>query len=99
MGRTDKTLRWRRRRLLVMTGVLFIFSMMAGADVAAPPGWRTESPRTEIRPAFHFASQGGRSRTGAFAIEADDREGLHGAWVKDVPIKGEKHYRFSACRK
>ena len=59
-------------------------------------GWTTESPRDEIRPAFHFDPNGGRDGKGGYIIEADRREGLDGWWSKSLPVKGGSYYRFSA---
>jgi len=65
----------------------------------APEGWQTVSPRDEIRPAFAFASQGGRGGKGAFVIQHDAREGLDGSWTKSFPVEGGHFYRFEAFRK
>jgi predicted amidohydrolase len=64
-----------------------------------PPGWTTAAPREEIRPAFRYDATGGRGGRGAFIIESDSREGLHGYWQKAFPVEGGKHYRFSAVRR
>jgi predicted amidohydrolase len=69
------------------------------ADAKAPDGWRTASPREEIRPAFRYDPAGGRSGTGALVIAADGREGLHGCWVKDFPVTAGKSHQFRAYRK
>lgn len=69
------------------------------ADAKAPDGWRTASPREEIRPAFRYDQAGGRSGAGALVIVADGREGLHGCWVKDFPVTAGKYHRFVAYRK
>ncbi|HET6572792.1 MAG TPA: carbon-nitrogen hydrolase family protein [Fimbriiglobus sp.] len=68
-------------------------------DAKAPDGWRTASPREEIRPTFRYDPKGGRSGTGALVIAADGREGLHGCWVKDFPVTAGKYHRFRAYRK
>jgi predicted amidohydrolase len=64
-----------------------------------PEGWKPDSPREEIRPAFEYRPDGGRSGSEAFLITADGREGLHGCWVKDFPVTAGKHYRVRAYRK
>lgn len=69
----------------------------AGAD--APDGWKTASPRDEIRPAFRYVPDGGRDGHGCFVIEADRREGLQGWWTRTVPVRGGGHYRFTAFRR
>jgi predicted amidohydrolase len=89
-----------RSTLLVVHFALLFALQAAGQETAPPPdGWRTESPRDEIRPAFHFEPKSGRSGTGALVITADGREGLHGAWVKDFPVLAGKHVRFRVHRK
>jgi predicted amidohydrolase len=65
----------------------------------APDGWRVTAPRDEIRPEFAFEPRGGPDGRAAFSIQADDREGLDGAWVKTFPIEGGHYYRFAAVRK
>jgi predicted amidohydrolase len=64
-----------------------------------PEGWTGVSPRDEIRPAFGFDPKGGPKGDGAFVIQHDDREGLHGWVQKSFPVTGGKHYKFSAVRK
>lgn len=75
-----------------------------GALASVPPdrpvdGWTTAAPRDEIRPAFAFDPNGGRSGKAALVIEADGREGLDGYWTKDFPVSGGKTYRFEAYRR
>ena len=76
---------------------LFLAVFVAGID--APAGWRTESPRDELRPNFRFERNDGRNGGEAFAISAGSLEGLHGSWVKDFQVVGGKYYRFCAWRK
>jgi predicted amidohydrolase len=64
-----------------------------------PEGWSAAAPRAEIRPDFSFDPKGGRDGKGSFLITADQREGLDGSWVRALPIKGGKYYRFHAVRK
>jgi predicted amidohydrolase len=74
-----------------------------GLDSSKPEstaeGWSPAAPRPEIRPDFSFDPKGGRDGKGSFRITADQREGLDGYWVRTVPIKGGKYYRFHAVRK
>src|SRR5205085_2302225 len=46
-----------------------------------------------------YLPKGGRDGKGSLEIRADEREGLHGYWVKTFVITGGKHYRFLALRK
>jgi predicted amidohydrolase/type 1 glutamine amidotransferase len=64
-----------------------------------PPGWTTSAPREELRPRFSYESRRGPKGDGAFVIEQDGREGLHGWWQHTYPVTGGKHYHFSAVRK
>src|SRR5262249_55207793 len=64
-----------------------------------PAGWTTTAPRDEVRPAFRFEPSGGRGGRGAFVLESDAREGLHGAWAKDYPVVGGRTYAFRVFRK
>lgn len=65
----------------------------------APKGWSASAPRDEIRPKFAFEPKGGRGGTGAFVIEADEREALEGYWSKSFRIVGGNYYRFQAFRR
>lgn len=67
-------------------------------QAASADGWTIAAPREEIRPQFEQSKTGGKSGRGALAIRADDREGLHGWWQKNFPVKGGQFYRFSAWR-
>jgi predicted amidohydrolase len=64
-----------------------------------PPGWTAESPRQEIRPDFSFDPHGGPSRTGAFVIAHDHREGLDGWIQKSFDVSGGDFVQFQAMRK
>src|SRR5579872_4255316 len=64
-----------------------------------PEGWKTWSPRDEIRPQFQYEPQGGRDGAGSFIISHDDREGLDGCWTKAFSVGGGRHYRFHAVRR
>src|SRR4051812_45084003 len=67
-----------------------------GSVADAPSGWRTFSPRDELRPAFTFEPRGGADGNGCFIIRAEAREGLDGSWTRTFPVVGGKHYHFSA---
>lgn len=58
-------------------------------------GWKTESPRDEIRPGFEY-TEAGDSRT--FQIQSDSRNGLMGTLSKTFPVEGGSHYRFRVHR-
>jgi predicted amidohydrolase len=62
----------------------------------SPDGWTATAPRDEIRPAFAFDPKGGLDGKGLLSISADKREGLAGYWAKSFPVKGGKHYGFTA---
>jgi predicted amidohydrolase len=62
-------------------------------------GWRSASPRDELRPAFSVAPKKDGEGSGVLVIQTDGREGLDGYWTKTFPVKGGQHYRFSALRK
>lgn len=51
-------------------------------------GWQPAAPRHEIRPRFSYLPTGGRDGKGSLVIVADDRQGLHGYWLKTFPVKG-----------
>ena len=68
-------------------------------DGQFPLGWQPASPREEIRPRFSFDPKGGPKGDGNLVITADEREGLHGWWLKSFPIVGGRHYHFHAWRK
>ncbi|MGI8604250.1 MAG: carbon-nitrogen hydrolase family protein [Verrucomicrobiales bacterium] len=62
-------------------------------------GWETASPRDELRPDFCFVPKKGPEGVDVLVIKTDGREGLDGYWRKTFPVKGGRHYRFSAMRK
>jgi predicted amidohydrolase len=64
----------------------------------APEGWKTASPRDEVRPDFGYQADRGRSGKGAFVIQQDSREGLDGYWTRTFPVTGGQFYRFQAFR-
>ncbi|NLS95958.1 MAG: carbon-nitrogen hydrolase family protein [Planctomycetaceae bacterium] len=70
-----------------------------GAEINAPEGWSTRSPREEIRPDFAYLPDGGPNGTGSFVIEGDGREGANGWWEKTSDVQGGHWYRFRAVRK
>ena len=59
-------------------------------------GWRSFSPRDEIRPDFAINRAGGPDGQGSLVIKHDDREGLDGAWAKTFEIEGGCHYCITA---
>jgi predicted amidohydrolase len=77
----------------------FAFSAEVTRPAGPPDGWKTESPRDEVRPKFSFDARGGRSGKGALIIDADAREGLDGAWAKSFPVTGGRYYRFVTYRR
>ncbi len=89
------------RPLLRAAGVALIVALMPGASVAydAPDGWTTAAPRPEIAPRFAYQQNSGCSGHGAFVIEAPNRPGLDGYWVKTFPVHGGQCYRFEAYRR
>jgi predicted amidohydrolase len=98
----------RRIRGATLNGLIVAISLWGGTSllsVAAPElsleseGWKSASPRDEIRPAFLFKKDGGPNRKGSLVIRADDREGLDGHWTRTFPIRGGKSYRFRAVRR
>lgn len=72
---------------------------LAARVETAPEGWTAGANRDEIRPTLAYRSAGGRDGKGAFVIQQDDREGLHGYWMKAFPVKGGEYIRFQAWRK
>jgi len=65
----------------------------------APEGWTAAAPRAEIRPEFTFEPTGGCDLHGALLIQADNREGLDGGWIKTFAVTGGRYYHFQALRK
>src|SRR5258706_197748 len=63
-----------------------------------PDGWKSMSPRDEIRPVFEFKPNGGPNRRGSLLIRADARDGLDGHWLKTFPVQGGHYYQFRAVR-
>lgn len=62
-------------------------------------GWKSSSPRDEVRPHFARRKNGGPEETGSLVIEADQREGLIGSWTKVFPVIGGRTYRFQSSRR
>ena len=56
------------------------FARPRGAEINAPEGWSTRSPREEIQPDFAYLPNGGPDGTGSFVIEGNGQEGANG-WV------------------
>lgn len=70
--------------------LLFFCASLHGADFG---GWSAESPRTEIRPTFSIANEGG------LVITHDQRPGLDGWFQKSFSVEGGEYYRFVVTRK
>lgn len=83
----------------LMVGAMGTHTLRADPPEAAPGGWQPHAPRSEIRPAFFYDPAGGRQGRAALGIQAEDREGLHGAWQKTYPVTGGQYYRFQVWRK
>lgn len=86
-------------RSLSAAAVLTVLISPVFGGEQAPEGWTTSSPREEISPEFSWLPGGGPDGNGAFAIRADDREGLAGFWQTTIKVKGGQHYRFSTQRR
>jgi len=79
--------------------VLLAFGLNLVASDQLSSGWKTASPREEIRPRFSVSDKGGPHGQGSLVITTDSREGLDGYWTKAFSVKGGQTYRFSALRK
>ncbi|NLX99743.1 MAG: carbon-nitrogen hydrolase family protein [Rhodopirellula sp.] len=64
-----------------------------------PDDWTAIASRSEVAPQFSATTTGGKENAASLVIDADAREGLHGAWTKTFPVAGGKWYRFRAYRK
>lgn len=78
---------------------IFALAGATGALAAAPEGWAPVDVREGTRPTFDYDPAGGPDGQGVFIIQADEREGLDGRWVKDFAVEGGKYYRFHALRR
>lgn len=86
--------------LLFALGLSLVASRIGSASTEpVQNGWKSASPREEIRPKFSTNARGGLNGEGSLVIQSDAREGLDGYWTKTVPIKGGQYYRFIAWRK
>jgi predicted amidohydrolase len=83
--------------LLASLGLMVALPVLADDDPDSH-GWRSESPRDEIRPEFSWRVGDGPGGQAALAITADAREGLAGDWFKEFAVEGGKHYHFSVQR-
>ena len=86
-------------RLLVLSCLLASVACSAATADQPPEGWRTISPRDEIRPEFIYHASGGPHKAGSFVIEADARDGLFGWWERSFEVEGGQSYQFSALTK
>jgi len=80
--------------LCVLT-IAVMFSRGSAASDFDPDDWTQQAPRTEIRPDFSRAHDGGRSSRGVLQIQTSAREGEHGWWTRRFPVAGGLHYSFS----
>lgn len=87
------------KRILSSAVVLFFLSTLVHAANPPPEGWRTVSPRDEIRPAFSFEPRGGPNHAGSLVVRHDHREGLDGWYEKSFAVSGGDYYRFHVVRK
>ena len=85
--------------ILAMSGPAQNANPPAPRVAPLPKGWEVKSPREELRPTLSFNASGGPKKDGAFVIEHEQREGLHGWFEKSFPVSGGKHYQFHAVRK
>jgi len=83
---------------LLFAGLAWMAVSSPASEVSAP-GWKTASPRAEIKPEFEYRANDGGAENGIFVIRTDEREGLAGYWTRPLAVTGGKHYRFSALRK
>lgn len=83
---------------LIAVGI-FAGNQSLNAGELEHDGWVFESPRAEIQPSADWLPTGGRTGSGAFVIQSDDRNGLTGVWKKTVSIEGGGYCRFSASRR
>src|SRR5262245_17904505 len=74
-------------------------STVTASSQTPPPGWKTHSPRQELRPAFVYEASGGWQNSPRWTIRTDAREGLIGWWETVVPVEGGKPYRFEVRRR
>src|SRR5262249_44686835 len=63
-----------------------------------PDGWNVVFPREEIKPSFSFDRANGHGGALSLTIEADQREGQTGCWMKSFSVAEGKYYRFQAFR-
>jgi predicted amidohydrolase len=85
--------------LVGVSGDIMIANRHNNMPDGTPPGWKTASPRDEIKPRFAFDPSGGPKSDGCFVITQDGREGQHGWFSKTFPVTGGKCYQFHAVRK
>jgi len=89
--------------LYMITGLALVYqlcgSAIADGTSAAMQGWTNVSAREEIAPAFSVEPKGGRDGGPRLIIQADERDGLQGQWMKTFSVQGGKHYRFTAYRR
>lgn len=79
--------------------LIFVFSCEA-AIARSSDDWTKYAPRDELLPDFSFAfgESGNDIKALLLMMSAGQRDAIDGAWVRTIPVKGGKHYRFSALR-
>jgi predicted amidohydrolase len=87
--------------LIVAATVVLAPRSRAETPPPGQDGWTSAAPRPEIRPNFVYqgATAARPEASVRLIIQADDREGLDGYWMKTFPVTGGQHYHFSAFRK
>ena len=96
MKRNCHRLRW---AVLVSFGLALPCFADQVTSEAERDGWRSASPRDELRPSFSYTPVKGAKDAGVLVIKTDAREGLDGYWTKTFPVTGGQHYRFGVMRK
>src|SRR5216684_8396746 len=85
---------------MVISGLAAADRTVSGSSAKPwPEGWKTISPREEIRPRFAFDPENGHGGAAALIIVADQREGQTGYWTKSFPVVEGRYYRFQAFRR
>jgi predicted amidohydrolase len=92
--------------MTLVTSLLLVIGLVGVGDPPAPTqgtepapdGWRSESPRDEIAPAFRVERSGDGASPHAFLLGLAGRgdPAVDGRWVRTVPVKGRNYYQFAA---
>ncbi len=76
---------------------LFCAGLLTAGDLTVDRSiWKSGGPRAEMLPQFAWQPTGGPQGNPALRIQADSREGLHGWWTAELPVRGGQAYSFSA---